>query len=60
MIQQKTIESLGNSDDRVDQKTGWNDDNTLGIPEAGLELKHMFTSCSYYGYLFIIYFNSVQ
>ena len=48
MIQQKKIKSLGNSDDRADQKTGQNDDNTLGIPEANLELKHMFVLCSFY------------
>ena len=35
------IKSLRNSDDRVDQKTGRNDDNTLEIPRANLELKHM-------------------
>ena len=27
-MQQKKIKSLGNSDDRSDQKTGRNDDNT--------------------------------
>ena len=27
-MQQKKIKSLGNSDDRPDQKTGRNDDNT--------------------------------
>ena len=54
----KKIKSLGNSYDRVDQKTRRNDDNTLGVPTANLELKHMpilclwcvhsmFVTCSY-------------
>ena len=41
----KKIKSLGNSDVRADQKTGWNDDNTLEIPRTNLELKHMFILC---------------
>ena len=44
-MQQKKIKFLGKSDDRADQKTGRNDDNTLGIPRANLELKHMFILC---------------
>ena len=32
MTQHKKIKSLGNSDDRADQKTGRNGDYTLGIP----------------------------
>ena len=31
---------MGNSDDGADQITGRNNDNTLGIPRANLELKH--------------------
>ena len=46
LLQQKKIKSLGNSDNRTDQKTGRNDDNLLGIPRANLELKHMFILCS--------------
>ena len=42
MIQQKK-KSLGNSDDRAHQIAGQNDDNTLGILKANLELKLMFT-----------------
>ena len=42
----KKIKSLGNSDDRADQKTGRNDDNTLEIPRTNLELKHTFILCS--------------
>ena len=42
----KMTESLENSDDRPDQTTGGNDNNTLGIPRAQLELKHMFIVCS--------------
>ena len=34
--------SLGNIDDRADQKTERNGDNTLGIPREKLELKPMF------------------
>ena len=41
-MQQKKITSLGNSDDRADQKTDRNDYNTFGIPRANLKLKHMF------------------
>ena len=60
-MQQKNIKSLGNSDDRADQKTWQNDDNTLEIPRANLELKHMFILCSFIVLsLFIIYFNLVQ
>ena len=44
-MQQKKTKSLGNSDDRADQKTGQNDDNTLGIPRANLVLKHRFILC---------------
>ena len=40
------IECLGNSDDRADQITVGNDNNTLGIPIANLELKYMFIICS--------------
>ena len=42
MIQQKRKKnkSLGNSDDRAHQIAGQNDDNTLGIFRANLELKH--------------------
>ena len=36
----KKIKSLGNSDDGADQITGRNNDNTLGIPRANLQLKH--------------------
>ena len=52
MIPQKNIKSLRNSDDKSDPKAGRNDDNTLGIPRANLELKHMtyvhiiFIKCS--------------
>ena len=44
MIQKKKkkIKSVGNSDDRADQKMRRNDDNTLGIPGANSELKHTF------------------
>ena len=42
MIPQKNIKSLRNSDDKSDPKAGRNDGNTLGIPRANLELKHMF------------------
>ena len=53
MIQQKKIKSLGNNDDRADHKTGQNEDNTLGIPGANLELKHI---CSYYVHnMFIVW-----
>ena len=45
-MQQKKTKSLGNSDDRADQKTGQNDDTTLGIPSANLELKQMLELCS--------------
>ena len=33
--------SLRMNDDRADQGTGRNDDNTLEISRANLELKHM-------------------
>ena len=46
LIQQKRIESLGNSDDRADQKAERNNDNALGVSGANLELKHMFILCS--------------
>ena len=42
----KKSKSLGSSDDRADQIAGRNDDNTLGILRANLELKHMFIMCS--------------
>ena len=44
----KKIKSLGNSDDIADQITGRNDDYSLGIPRANLELKHMSIICSYH------------
>ena len=60
-MQQKKFKSLGNNNDIADQKTGRNDNKTFGIPRANLELKYIiFIICSYYGHLFIIYFNSVQ
>ena len=37
----KKIKSLGNSDDRADQITRGNDNNTLWIPRANLEPKHV-------------------
>ena len=37
---------MGNSDDRADQIAWRNDENTLGILKANLELKHMFIICS--------------
>ena len=37
----KKIKDLGNSNDRVDQITGWSNDNTLGIPRGNLELKQV-------------------
>ena len=43
---EKKIKSLGNSDDRVDQITGWNDVNTFEIPGVNLELKQMIIICS--------------
>ena len=43
----KKIKSLGNSDDIADQITRRNDDYSLGIPRANLELKHMSIMCSY-------------
>ena len=53
MLQQKRIKSLRNSDDRADQKKGQNDDNTLGIPRANLQMKD---TCSYYVHnMFIIW-----
>ena len=36
----KMIKSRANSDDIADQITERNNDNTLGIPRANLELKH--------------------
>ena len=43
LIQQKKNTSLGNSDYRADQKAvRYDDDNTLEILRANLELKHMF------------------
>ena len=36
----KKIKSRANSDDIADQVTERNNDNTLGIPRANLELKH--------------------
>ena len=36
----KKIKSRANSDDIADQITERNNDNTLGIPRANLELKH--------------------
>ena len=36
----ENIKSLGTSDDIGDQITGRNDDYSLGIPRAKLELKH--------------------
>ena len=45
-MQQKEIKSLGNNDDRADQKTERNNDNALGISRTNLELKHMFILCS--------------
>ena len=47
MAQQKPKQKyLGNSDNRADQIAEQNDDNTLGIIRANLELKHMFIICS--------------
>ena len=43
----------------ADQITGENDDNTLAIPRANLELKHMSIICSCHNVL-KIYFNSAQ
>ena len=43
---EKKLKSLGNSGDRLDQVTGWNDVNTLEIPGVNLELKQMFIICS--------------
>ena len=52
MVQQKTKKkNLGNSDDTADQIAGQNDDNTLGIIRANLELKHMFIICSLWSFL---------
>ena len=36
------------------KKTGRNDDNTLGIPRANLELKHMFILHSQYVHTMVI------
>ena len=41
-MQQKKFKPLENCNDRADQITGRNDDNTLGIPRANLEPKLMF------------------
>ena len=61
MIQQKKIKCLGNG---ADQKLGQNGDNTLEIVRKNLRgesyIYIMFIICSWYGHLFIIYFNSVQ
>ena len=43
----KNIKSLENSDDIADQITRRNDDYSLGIPRANLELEHMSIMCSY-------------
>ena len=40
------IKSLQNSDDRADQKTGRNGDNTLGIPGAETYVHTMSMICS--------------
>ena len=37
---------MGNSDDIAHQITGRNNDYSLGIPRANLELEHMSTICS--------------
>ena len=42
----KKFKSLGNSDDIADQITGQNEDYSLGIPGATLELKLMSIICS--------------
>ena len=42
----KKSKSLGNSDDIADQVTERNDDYSLGIRRANLELKHMSIICS--------------
>ena len=42
----KKIKSLGNSEDITDQITGRNNNNTLEIPRANLELKHIYIVCS--------------
>ena len=44
----KKIKSLGNSDDIADQITRRNEDYSLGIPRANLEMKHMPIICSYH------------
>ena len=46
-MQKKKVKFLGKSDDRADRKTERNDDNTLGVPRANLELKHRFILCSH-------------
>ena len=43
------MKSPGNSDDIADQITGWNDENTLGIPRANLEpqqIEHTYITWS--------------
>ena len=42
------MESPRNSDDEADQITGRNDDYSLGIPRANLELEHMSIICPYH------------
>ena len=42
----KKKKSQGNSDDRANQIAGRNNDNSIGILRANLELKHMFIICS--------------
>ena len=42
------MKSPRNSDDEADPITGRNDDYSLGIPRANLELKHMSIICSYH------------
>ena len=49
----KKIEFLGNSDDIADQITGRNEDCSLGISRANLELKHVPIICSYHNNMFI-------
>ena len=47
----KKTKSLGNSDDIADQITGRNNDYSLEIPRANLELKHMSIIYSYHNKL---------
>ena len=44
----KKTKSLGNSDDIADQITGRNNDYSLRISRANLELEHMSIICSYH------------